>query len=57
MELELFHIGHVKSGAKFQKLLKWARSQNLLNQKYANRNQNAIAAFVQYLHHIGFAVI
>ena len=47
MELELFHMQHLKPGAKFQKPLKWPRSSNLLNEKYENGNQNAIAAFAQ----------
>ena len=49
MELKLFHIWHLKSGAKFQKLLKWARPYDLLNQKYKNGNQNVIAAFAQHI--------
>ena len=47
MELQLFNIYHLKSGAKFQKLLKRALPLDLLNQKYEKENQNAIATFLQ----------
>ena len=49
MELKLFHIWHLKSGAKFPETIKMSSSLKSFKTKIRNRNQDAIAAFVQHI--------